>query len=701
MADNEQRKETVPYKCYKRYRDTFYNKSNLDEVLKENRDFYSGRQYSDMPSNMPKPTFNICREGVEKIMAKILETKSAIQFIADMDTENLQTLDNFYEYQMKEIDDDEITAMVCKMGLIDGMGVSITAYDDDTIGSNSQFRGFLKREVIPFENTYWENPYTSDEQDQQYWGYVMPMEVSAVKAICEGDRSDEELNRLLAPEYEQLSTTNSEKLASDIDGNVINVYTRFFRLDGEVYFELATQFCDIYEHPHALNPRLNEEKIKKAKEEYLKSLEKEEEQSQDKEIRDYIFDPSKYTLFTKAKKSNDKELKKSKSKFYRYPVSIYKPYPQHGSIVGESFVSQIVANQKIINYIFLMIILIMQNHAMPKILTKPDALRNQVYDTSPNQILVDYTPIQSGVQWGITRLQSGDAVNSNLIEIGNNVLKLTRNINGFDDLTASVTADTSGYAYQQMVQQANVTIQQPQKRLWRYLKNNARTDILYFKHYIPSAKYYIRLDDASYELNENYRQMAQGVIDSGSVPSLNKEILPQTQRVQVKDIGEEMFDSDFNVTIDVEQGIASSQLSESQHYQNVFQYIASGNLDADKIRLMVENDPAFSAKTRSRVLKSLEALENSQLQVKNDEITQLKQMCEQLVAQLNQSKQQIDYLGARDKARNQAFKQSIDENKAAVEAFANQPQQGLMTESEVKSQNAKGKSGGSFSPSND
>ena len=33
MVDNL--RETVPYKCYKRYYDNFYTKSNLEAVLKE------------------------------------------------------------------------------------------------------------------------------------------------------------------------------------------------------------------------------------------------------------------------------------------------------------------------------------------------------------------------------------------------------------------------------------------------------------------------------------------------------------------------------------------------------------------------------------------------------------------------------------------------------------------------------------------
>lgn len=687
--------ETEAYKCYKRYKDSFYLKSNLDAVLKENRDFVAGNHYSSYHGDLPKPTFNICREYIEKVSAKLLETKYSISFIADMDTENLTTLDNFYDCQMKEIDDEEYIAQATRMGLIDGVGVMITSFDEDTLGIPTLFRGFLKRQVIPFEQTFWENPYCEDEQDQQYWGYYLNMQISAVKKMVEG-LSEQEINELIVPEnYLSMSSVYQDRTSEDIDSEQVRVYVRFFRIDGEVFFEMTTRWCNLFEYPHALNPKINNKVIKLKKNELDKKIQN-DEVSTDKKINDYNFDDAKYTLFSKAIAFNDKDYKKSKSKFYRYPVSIYRPYPIVGSILGESGVSMIVANQKIVNYIFLIIILIMQSHAMPKILTKPEALKGQEYDNSPNQILTDYTPISSGVAWGITRLSSGDAINSNLIDIGSNIINLTKNINGFADLISNISSETSGYAYQQVVQQANLTLELPQKRLWRCIKNNARTDLLYFKHYVPKAKYYVKLSDSEYELNENYRNLSQKLVDTGNTDLPPGTTLPRTRTVQVKEVNSTMFDSDFNVIIDIEQGIASSVLTESQHYNQVFQYIAAGNLDADKIKLLIQNDPAFSAKTRQRITNSLEVLETSQLQLKNQEINELQTMIQTLVENLKISQQNLEILKLRDKSRNKAFDESIKENKAFFEAYASQNQP-LMSESEVKALNAKGISGTSFS----
>ena len=340
-------RETLPYLCWKRYYDSFYQQSNVEEMMEECRNFVSGHQYDETELNdLPKPVFNICREEVEKTVAKLLEVKPSVEFIADIDSENLSKLDNFYEYQLNEIDDEDIRSRICRTGIIDGVATAITSFDEDTIGVQSLFKGFLKREIIPFERTFYENPYCYDIQDQQYWGYYFLMSVSAVKKMVEG-KTKEEIDELIVPEnyYDSKQALSSNK----IDNQTVRVYVRFFRIDGEVYFELATRWCDIYEHPHALNPSINKKLIKMKKKEFLKKL-SDDNLDDDKQIVDFSFDDPKYTLFTKAVRYNDAEYKKEKSKFYRYPVAVFRPYPIEGSILGESAVSLIIANQKIINY---------------------------------------------------------------------------------------------------------------------------------------------------------------------------------------------------------------------------------------------------------------------------------------------------------------------------------------------------------------
>lgn len=669
---------TIAYNCYSLYRNSFFVNNNIESKLKEYRDFFHDRQYERISSKVPQPTLNVCREFCEKSVAKLLEAPYHIVFTADEDSKDLNKLESFYEYQMKQIDDDTIDYQIVMNGFVDGIGIAFTTFDKDTYGSNTKFRGFLKRAVIPFEQTFFENPYITNIQDQKYLGYVYQMSVGAVKKILEKP-TKEKLELIVPEDYFDFENYNTQ----NIDSKQVNVYCRLFRVDGEVVFELSTKYCDLFEHPHFLNPTKNENTLNNL-----------EQSSDDKSIKDYKnTDEAKYVLFEKAVRGNNE---KEKNKFNRYPVSVFRPRPRNNSILGESPLKGIIPTQKTINYNLQQIMLIEQSHSMPKILAKPEALKNQVYDTSPNQIIYDHTPVTRGVQWGITRLSSGDAINSNIIGLATTFIELTRQINGFENIVANANNDISGYAFQQMNAQANLMLEQPQKRFWEYKRENARSDLLYFKHYIEEASYYEVRSESEIELQENYRAMSQDFINKGMDESIPQgEVLPSVKKVIRHDIEKEFFDKDFEVSVEVESGVAGSAISESQHYQQVFQYIAAGNLRPDMIRVMVENDPAFSKRLKQRVINSIKSSEVTALARKEDELNQAKQLINTLTQKLKESNLNTENIKERYKALEKA---SIDNAKMNAEFVKLARNNGdLKTESEVKSDNAKGISGGTFS----
>ncbi|MCI1244473.1 MAG: hypothetical protein LKG11_00735 [Bacilli bacterium] len=691
----------MAYQQWRRYRDTFYAPANIGLVLSQCRDFYEGRHYSSGYENgMPKPTFNICREYVERVTAKICGTKRHVAFLSDSEAESLKSIDDFYEYQMGEMDDEDTVAEITKRGFIDGIGVAFTSYDSDSYGTQGLFRGFLKRVIVPFERTFWSNPFESDPQEMRYLGYYIDMESDAVKEMIEGsEKTKAEKEKLIVPEGYFDSDEYNGSYKNDIDGGNVRVYIRFFRNGGETYFEACTEYCELYESPHPLNPRISEEEIMKKKSAYDERSEGGSIEDRSKSIDDYGTDEAKYLLFTKAVPESDSSYKAKKDKFYRYPVSVFRPYPMGDLIIGQSGVSMLIPNQKIINYTYLLIALIMQNHAMPKVVVKPDALQGQEYDNSPNQVLVDYSSIASAGSggWGITKLSSGDAVNSNLITIGENFINLTRKIYGFDNIDSdSFSSDTSGYAYSQMVKQMNLILELPQKRLWRYCKDNARTDILYFKHYVDSAKYFYSRSDSEVSLNEDYRQMSQNMIDQGKSSIQKGTKLPMSRKIETGSIENGFFDSEFNVSMEVEQGIAGSELTESQHYNQIWQYISNGNIRADLIKMLVTNDPALTSRTRSRLMASLEELETSQIAQKDQQISNLQQAIQELQSYMKFANQTIQYQQKRQKSTEQA---ASEQAKVASTMLKNQQQGSQMSESEVKSNNAKGIAGGSFSGS--
>lgn len=700
LDTNGKPNETIAYQQFRSYRDHFLIPGGVLEALKERRKFFRGDQYAKgYANNAPKPTLNLVQEGVIKIAGKMVGTKRHPTFIADKENEALDDLESFYEYQTKKMNRELTIADATIVALIDGTSVIFTSFDADTIGTEGLYKGFLKDAVVPFEQTFWSDPWTDDPQDMRYCGYYIDMEVGAVKSLIEGDKNTKEIKSKFIAKEDFFTGPTPYDFAKITDSDLTRVYVRFFRIDGETYFEVSTQYVTLTDHPHAINPDVTEKRLT----ELAKQLREASgtDAKGHKLVRDYKTDPAKYTLYTDAVRQSHSGHVKEKRKFSRYPVAVCIPYPElpRRCILGRSLAAAIIPNQKLYNYCYLLVTLIMQYHAMPKWIAKPGALGNQVIDNTPNQVLIDYTKIQDvgGNGFGLTRMSSGEAINSNLIEIGDTIAANTRFILGFANLEASGTNIDSGYEYAQRMKQVNLPLEIPQQHVWHFCAELARNDLMYFTHYVDNAKFYTVRSDSELALNEDYRRMSQEMINSGKSQLPKGTILPKTRRFEVRSIDKSFFDDEFDVTIEVEQGIAGSELTESQHYNQIWQYVAQGNLTADKIRMLVNGDPAISRKTRARVGAALEELETSQLAMKDQQIQALQQAVSELQSYMKFSQQVIQHQQAKQKATEQA---ALEQNRVAAQLLKGKEQAAAggqpMSESEVKSLNAKGISGGSF-----
>lgn len=705
MEDKKLPDETRAYLAWSKYYYGWFAKSGFLDMARQCRNYYQGRQYAvEISKNTIKPTMNITREYVEKCTAKTLETDCALEFTADKPDVDLTTLDEYYEFQMKVIRNKEFLSRLVERGFVDGIGIGATAYDRDDMGSGSDFRGFLRREIIPFEKTFWANPFLEDPQDQKYWGYFYDMEVTSAKDILaneyEGDHSSKEYKeklKLLAPDDVVEGDTIDD---GDTDSKIIRVFYRFFRVNGEVAFECATKYCNLFRHPHALNPSVNEAMLKDMAEEANERADSTEGHEGDGDTHmenDYRLDPARYTLFEKAVKETESEQRRRKRNFSRYPVTVYRPFPISGSILGTSGVSLIIPNQNIINLTYYFISLILQYHAMPVWVVKKGALPGQTIDNSPNKVLVDCSPITSNVQWGVTRLSSGDSINSNLVTVGTVLQDQTRAIYGFTDLVSNTNAGDSGYKYQLQAQQANLVLEQPQRRLWEAEVETAKTDLLYFKHYIKKAAYMEKLEDGEYDYQNAAKSMSQELVASGAVqrPQSDLDQLGQPARRNRRvEVTEDLFDDDFFVSVEAVQGLATSVISEGEEYDKIMTSIMTGNTDAEFLKVYLAGNRNMHFKTKQRVRRALEAYESSDMKRKDEEINQLKQTITQLVATIKQTGRAVDLANMQNAAQQQAFNEQNKTNMAVLKGLQSQQKQ---SEGEVKSQNSKGIEGGSFS----
>lgn len=677
---NEPPKESQAWKCYKKYFDGFLTKSNIVNVMKQCRDFYEGHQYGDNTDpSLPKPVMNICSEYVEKVKAKLTDTDYSVEFTCEDDQQSLRLLDQFYEYQTQKMGDIDFNASVVERALIDGVGCAFTMYDADTYGLKGLYRGFLKRQIVNFEDVFFANPYCEDPQDQKYLGFVQRISVEEARNLCEVKENKE----FIVPDEFDFHTEYSEE---DIGFDTCTLVTRYYRdKNGEVCFEQSTRYVDLFKKPHHLRPDIDDTS---------KDLDEDTQEYED-------ISNEKITIQTKAEKETDSDYKKKLKVFYRYPFSWFRPYPLRNSVLGRSMLTQIMTNQKQVNFMMMMAMLDYQNHGMAKWIVQEDALVDgEVITNDPGQVIKIKNKFGQAVGSAIQRIEPTSASSEQLNQ-PNILMTLTRQIYGFDNLTASNNLnDTSGYALQQVQKQQDLVLEIPQQRYWLYIRNNAETDLLFFRDYVDEAKFFQRRSTGEISLQNSYKQMAENIYGAygeqapGSDPSTGE--LPQPKEMINQTIKHEDFMKDFEIAVSVTQGIAHNQITESQHINQLFQYIMTGNVDASLIKALINADPSISRKVRSNFIDELNAYENSQLRVKQSEIDQLKQYIKQLQAQFTNINQQVNYQNERLSAYKKATEENAQQNKAIMDAYTNEIKNSTKSEGEVKSNNAKGIEGETF-----
>lgn len=683
------KQETNAWKAFEKYQRYLQNSEYLD-YIEENRKFYRGEQYSEsLDPTMPKPLMNIVFEYIEKVKAKLLDTPYAVQFNSNHSEKSQNRLDEYYKFVMDQINDREVLIHVVHAGLLDGIGCAFTVYDEDTYGNRGLFKGCQIRKFIPIENVFFANPYCENPQNQAYLGYVMKMSVEEARRICTNEAEKE----LIVPDNWDISKDYN---VDDVAFDTCTVVTRFFRdKQGEVCFECATKYCDLYKTPHYLNPFKNDDK----------------QWNNDKTTDDYKnMAPEKSDVQTPLQKETDKAYIEKLGKFNRYPFAYFRPYPIPNCVLGESPVKQIIPNQKQSNFINMMSMLNFQSHAMGKWIVADDALANgETITNDPSQVIRVKSKFNQAVSSLIQRIEPS-TVSAEQINQGTMVANETRQVFGFNNLTSENNMnDVSGFALQQAQKQQNLVLQIPQEHLWEYIKETARNDLLFFKFYIDKAQYYTKASDGEYENNENFRRMSQDIVNARATqdPQFASRMLasnkgslelPKAERVKIYDVTRDDFIGSFEVSITVTQGIASSQISESQHYSQVMQYVFSGNVDAPMIRAWIQCDPAFSPTVKANLNNMLEVLESNQIAQAKAENEQLRATITQLINQLKSINQTVEYQNARVKSLEQATIENARMNRNIVNAnMANETTDiSEMTEGEVKSNNSRGIEGTSF-----
>lgn len=437
---------------WKKDSDAYLAAIGLSHQAPTNIKFYEGDQWaeaSEKSSFIPRPVLNIVEKICDNKRSQILSSPVKIIYKSDAKDMDVDKFNRFANYQRKRLKLEEQAEEFMLDAQIIGSYCQYFYWDKDAVGIDGVADGDLGVQVIDPLNVRFANPNEKDEQKQDWIMIISRESVQKVK-----DEADEDVDKTLICEDDNESTYNETE--SDTD-KFVTLMTRFFRHDGEVYVERATNAV-IVNKARPLTPRVDE-----VKKQLATAVDGGEEVTEEP------------TINPKADKAT------------LYPIAFSQYKKRKHSIYGRGEVEKLIPNQKAINQSLSLQLLAGQNDAISAWLVKQGALRGQKITNAPGQVLYDY---YTGPGDGIKQLHKNNT-STTAMALAEKVADLTSSIAGSSEVMSGeiVSANMSGAAIAQLQSQALKPIQSLQKAYWRHMEKVGEILEQFLRFYYTDKKF--------------------------------------------------------------------------------------------------------------------------------------------------------------------------------------------------------------------
>ena len=640
MAEN--RNETINYK-YFQIDQNYKRKSRLLDYWEQMQDFYEGNQ---VPENQPKglPTFvaNLCSYLINTKASKLRGTPYSIVF-QSANNKATDKLDKFDQFVLLDLKYDIAQQQSIINMLIYGTEVVMYRFSNFGVSLDAVYEGKLVREHIDLRRFAVANPYLPSLQEQKWimiWNYH---DVQSVREMCrkmdgETDKDFEERKASIVPDD---YTNEKYPRPEDISHGVVCVYTRYFRINGEVCYQSSTQSVDLFE-PTFLNPSVQKEKIKKA-------LKKD-----NKVGEDYDIDGEPTRIEAHKEKMSKTEYSTKLKKFSLYPFADFTPNRRFNHYYGTSDIQDVVAAQKTINFLYEMATKNIQDNAWGKWLAKAGALRGQTINNDGGQVLIDYS--KDPATFGIQRMERNSGAEINVTQYITNIVDLIRTLKGATEVISGDNASSlSGYAISLLQEQGNTVFEMIQSVLWNdFAIQEAKIRLqFYFHYYKNKQKFIYELSDVEYEEETRNRELVMenalrryNENPIGQPPTLND--FPRVNRVQEDEFSSKDIEDDmFYIVPKAGRSIKYSGVVQADQINQLFKDGTIANLSVSDKRAYIELNPLIDATTKAKfkqVLDQQEESQNAQLVSQVKDLTSQLTQSQELIARLQNSlKMASDY----------------------------------------------------------
>lgn len=610
MKKSKQTDESLLTLNYTLWRDheSYMQTKGLSSAIPVWWKFFEGDQWgqiTDNTRNIPRPVYNLVEMIVDNKRSNITGAPVAFSFSTSLDEKSTDKITKFDKFVSKKIDQAELDRQATLDALVAGTSIYYYYWDEHAIGPKGTQEGSLAGEIIDVLDFAVSNPRLKSTQFQkQKWVMVRKREeVKSVRAAVKNKK----LHPLIQPDNIDVGEWDDTQPEIN-DSGLVTVYTRFFRIDGEVYFTKETKSVVLCEAT-PLNPYITMEMAKKAKKKNNKK-ESDEGLAYGKDsMEKYELDgQSLGSQDSYLEAISDEEYVSRHSKASLYPFVVDVLTPRKNSLYGRSEPEALIPNQKVINLMLAMIAYDTQQQAWSKIVTKDGALRGQTINNEPGQLIVDYTP---GNAFGIQRLQ-GNPISTGVMQFITSLIETTRTMRNASEIFTGdlVSRDLSGTAIAQIQAQAQKPIDDMQKRQWRAQKDCAAVRLQFYKLYYDNQEFSYERSNA--ELEEQKMAYDQ-FISMGNSP---EEYPKPTKDVAMVFNGEDYLNMAFDIAIEAGQGTRFSEIMAADTLNTLFLNGGIQNMSPDVLEqymtLMPEAFMPFKADLRV-IIKKQQISENAKL----------------------------------------------------------------------------------------
>lgn len=567
-SDGEEPKLTQLWVDWQKTRD-FLTMKNIPNAIRQYEDYYEGRQVKYMPKGLPRICMNVTRQTIDNKLSAILENPLQINYLSNMDMDSTMELDRFSDYTLKNINFELIDRKAVKDALIYGLGVTHGYWNEDAIGMDSIARGSMVWESIHPLNVGVANPYEKDIQKQEYVIIASRESVARAKLMADDDVNKD----LIVPDDNEVIDNQIEL---DNAGSNVTVLTRYFRIDGEVYFEKGTKNVMLTK-PVPLNPHLTFYKIKEERR-----------------------DPT-------TAHSPDEKLEgfkpEYKTKWARYPIQFCVLAERADCYWGISDIDDMILGQNAINVLWALSV---KNGIdfQGKYIVRPDALRGQVITNEIGQVITNFSKFDDGIK----QITGQAGITTEMANLPLTLAEMLRKVkNSSDVVTGDVQGkELSGNAIALLQTAAERPTESQTRANQLFAIEMGKTFLLFYKFYYENAQYAYDVNALEkMDMKKKYRLPDDYDIPSRIVTSFN---------------GSKYIDMSFDIQVEAGAGGRFSQINQLNFIQTLMQM--KPNLSSEDLMFFIRATPNYILKDKKDLIAMIQeeqVSEISQLKQKNAE----------------------------------------------------------------------------------